>query len=248
MTRAPYRNHQHYLDEGWAPKPKEMFEALARVLEAERPMPPSGPLLDVGCATGELIAFLGARYPGLHCTGVDVAADLVSEARRLLPGATFREASALALPAELAGMFDCVVAMGVMSIFDETQIGEFWRQLVGAARTGGTVVVCAPLNEYGVDTMIRHRKRRDGTAGPWETGWNIFARETIAEILAELGCAPRFEPFRLSLRLAPREDPVRTWTLATERNPQQLTNGLKLLVDHYFIIVRTPAAALEDQP
>jgi hypothetical protein len=29
--------------------------------------------------------------------------------------------------------------------------------------------------------------------------------------------------------------------MATEKDPGQLTNGLKLLVDHYFMIARTPA-------
>ena len=30
-------------------------------------------------------------------------------------------------------------------------------------------------------------------------------------------------------------DPGRTWTFRSERNPYQLMNGLKLLVDLYFL-------------
>lgn len=35
--------------------------------------------------------------------------------------------------------------------------------------------------------------------------------------------------------LKPKEDPVRTWTMRTETNERQLTNGLKLLIDHYLL-------------
>jgi SAM-dependent methyltransferase len=246
MTSADYRNYGHYIGEGWSREPKELFKSLTAHLVAEKGMPLSGRLLDVGCATGELIAFLGARHPELRCTGVDVFPDLLFEARRLLPTGEFVEASALAIPDSFAEAFDIVLAVGVMSIFDETEIARFWQQLVGAARPGGIIIVCSPLNEYGVDTMIRHRKRPGGRAGPWEGGWNIFAKETIVEVLEPLGCAPRFEPFHLELNLERRDDPVRTWTLATEHNPNQLTNGLKLLVDHSFIIVRAPIAKPEE--
>jgi hypothetical protein len=90
--------------------------------------------------------------------------------------------------------------------------------------------------------MIRHRKRLDGAALPWETGWNIFAVDTIREIVEGLGGDLRIERFRCERRLERRSDPVRTWTLPTEREPWQLTNGLKLLVDHYFMFARPRGA------
>jgi trans-aconitate methyltransferase len=238
MTDAKYRNFGHYIGEGWSREPKQTFVALADHLIAERGAEPSGELLDIGCATGELIGYLLSRFPSLAATGVDVFDELLEKARGHVPPASFVKASALALPAAFSNRFDLVTAVGVASVFDEREIAEFWRNLLNAARPGGTVAVLSPLNEFGVDTVIRHRKRRDGAPLAWETGWNVYAIETITEIAAALGATLRIERFRFKGRLEARTDPVRTWTMSTERDPEQLTNGLKLLVDHYFMIAR----------
>jgi len=240
VTRKPavYANHGHYIAEGWSTEPKESFKALADLLEA-RGVGPGAALLDVGCATGELLAHLATRFEGARLVGVDVADELVATARRLLPEAEFAQASALDLPAEHTGAFDTVTAMGCMSIFDEAEVETFWDNLFRAAKPGGLIVVFSPLNEHGVDAVIRHRKRLGGKAGPWEAGWNVFSTDTVAELVAARGGTLEFERFELPFDLAPREDPVRTWTLRTERRERQLTNGLKLLIDHYFTIVRT---------
>ena len=237
MSGARYANFGHYITEAWAASPKQTFRDLASHIALLRGADAGGELLDVGCATGELVAYLRTVFPALRATGVDVFDPLLEEARKRVPSATFVKGSALGLPRELNGAFDIVTAMGVMSIFDEDEIAAFWENLLAAAKPGGLVIALSPLNEYGVDTMIRHRKRMGGRALGWETGWNIHAIDTITEITAARGRTVRFERFRFEGELAPREDPVRTWTLATADNPRQLTNGLKLLVDHYFMIV-----------
>lgn len=241
MSEASYRNFGHYIRDGWAKEPKQTFKALAAHIAEGGAGQPSGRLLDVGCATGELIGYLAGQFPTLRYTGVDVFEELLQGGRGNLPGVEFVRASALDLPAALHGTFDFVTAMGVASVFDETQIEAFWRNLLSAAKPRGMVIVLSPLNEFGVDTMVRHRKRAAGRPLQWETGWNVFAIETIREIVQSLGGTLRTERFRYDGRLAPREDPVRTWTLPTEKDAQQLTNGLKLLVDHYFMIVRKGA-------
>jgi SAM-dependent methyltransferase len=241
VSAASYRNRGHYLAEGWSREPKESFKALAAIAEREGAFD-AREALDVGCATGELIGYLATLVPGCRFTGVDVGKDLLAEAGRLLPRAEFVAASVLDLPPALAGRFDLVTAIGCMSIFDETEIGRFWDSLLAATRPGGLVIVLAPMNEFGVDTMIRHRKRIAEEPGAWETGWNVFAHETIAELLAARGCRPSFERFQIPIDLPRRPDPVRTWTMPRPDGGRQLTNGLKLLVDHWFTIVRKPAA------
>lgn len=237
MAEATYRNFGHYISEGWSSGPKQSFQKLAGIVEQARGRDAAGELLDVGCATGELLAYLSSAFPRLRGTGIDMFEPLLEEARRLLPGAHFVNASALEIPERLCGAFDVVTAIGVMSVFDESEIGRFWRNLISAARPGGLVIVLSPLNEHGVDTMIRHRKRSQGAPLQWEAGWNIHSVESIRETVAALGHQVRFERFVFQGSLSPREDPVRTWTMATEKNPRQLTNGLKLLIDHYFMIV-----------
>lgn len=236
-TVAAYKNHQHYIREGWSPQPKESFKWLAEIITRQQGAP-TGAMLDVGCATGELLSYMNSRFSALQYTGVDIFPELIAEGARLLPQATFVQGSALELPATLHGKFDIVTAMGCMSIFDDTQLPAFWDNLLQCTRPGALIVVLAPLNEYGCDTLVRHRKRTDGRLGSWETGWNVFSFETVQEVLATRGVQASLERFAPNLTLNRRSDPVRTWTLPTSEHPRQLTNGLKLLVDHYFICVK----------
>jgi trans-aconitate methyltransferase len=233
---ADYRNFRHYIGDGWNKEPKESFRAVADHLGFQKVG--RGSLLDVGCATGELLGFLGLKFPELSLTGVDVFDDLLVTASQNLPAARFIKASALDLSQTFPESFDVVTAIGVMSIFDETQLLRFWQNLLDSTRPGGLIIVLAPLNEFGVDSLISHRKRQGGRRLDWEGGWNIFSLATVSELLAELGQEVNFERFVFKSVLLQREDPVRTWTLPTESNPHQLTNGLKLLVDHYFIVVK----------
>ncbi len=236
-AKGTYRNHQHYIDQGWSPKPKEMFRILGDILQTM--LPNSSPqILDVGCATGELLGHLSTRLDGGTFFGVDVEPTLIATARKLLPQAHFAVASALDLPSDFHGKFDAVCSVGCMSIFDETQIDAYWKNLLDAVRPGGIAIALSPLNEYGIDAMIRHRKRIDGHPNPWETGWNIFSVETIRETIEGLDAEVSFRRFEIPFSLPQQSDPVRTWTMATEAKERQLTNGIKLLVDHYFMVAR----------
>lgn len=244
---SDYRNFEHYIVDGWQKSPKESFKALADHLNGDG-VQPKGHLLDVGCATGELLGFLASRFPGLSVTGVDVFDELLQSARRMLPGGTFVNSSALELPDEFRERFDFVTAVGVMSIFDEDELAQFWESLLGVTKPGGYIAVLSPLNEYGVDIIVRHRKRRDGKVLSWEAGWNVFSHETVRETLSAQGQEVSFERFVFKPVLPPKDDPVRTWTLPTAENPHQLTNGLKLLVDHYFMLVRKPMVSENKAP
>ena len=236
MSNAEYRNHAHYIADGWSTEPKESFKELLAIIRAEAPN--AKDILDVGCATGELLGFLSKYLADTRCSGVDVTDDLLVAARNNLPQAKFVNASALELPAYFAEAFDVTCAIGCMSIFDETQIESFWENLFRVTRPGGLIVVLSPLNEFGIDAMIRHRKRPDGKAAKWETGWNIFSKETIGEIVETIGSQLQLKRFQIPIDMKPKDDPIRTWTIKTDSRDRQLTNGLKLLVDHYFMIAR----------
>ncbi|WP_033068650.1 class I SAM-dependent methyltransferase [Thalassospira australica] len=237
MKEAAYRNHQHYINEGWSSEPKETFKSLARIIKRYSEHQDLN-LLDVGCATGELLGFLSTEFECYRLVGADITQGLLDTGARLLPKAEFVLASALDLPESFAEQFDVVTSIGCMSIFNESEIESFWENLFAAVKPGGLVIVLSPLNEFGVDAMIRHRKRQEGEPGSWETGWNIFSQETISEIVANHSVDVKFERFRIPFAIERRDDPIRTWTMQTENKDLQLTNGLKLLIDHCFVVAR----------
>ena len=93
----------------------------------------------------------------------------------------------------------------------------------------------SPLNEFQVDINLKHRKRDNDKPLSWESGWNVYSFETIKEILSEYDLECTFHKFKIPFSIPQRQDPVRTWTINTMDNNLQLTNGIKLLVDHYVI-------------
>ncbi|HAT3818999.1 TPA: class I SAM-dependent methyltransferase [Legionella pneumophila] len=233
-TVAQYKNYYHYISDGWSKEPKEMFKFLAQKIK-ELPLKPGSKLLDIGCATGELIHFLSKHFPQLQYTGIDVFDDLIEVCKVLQPNVNFINASALDLPFEFENQFDIITVVSVISIFDTIDLDIFWDNLFKATKDNGVIYVLSPFNGYGVDCEIRHRKRINNIKGEWERGWNIFCKETIAEYLEGRCKNWFFHPFKFNLELNQREDVIRTWTMKTEFNDKQLTNGMKLLVDHYLL-------------
>ncbi len=71
------------------------MDALTVILDALQPLAGRA-VLDVGCGAGDLAKVLDGR--GARVTGIDPNAEAVAAARRKVPGATFLQASATALP------------------------------------------------------------------------------------------------------------------------------------------------------
>ena len=101
----------------------------------------------------------------------------------------------------------------------------------------GLLIIFAPLNIYGIDMINRFRKN-SLKIGVWESGWNIFSKQFIEFLSIKRFSKITFKKFNLKKILKKKKDPIRTWTLSTEKNKNQLTNGLMLLIDHYFIILK----------
>ena len=75
-------------------------------------LPGSGLMLDVGCGSGQTMAWFTARYPGWRAAGLDVAADGVAAARALGAPLVLR-ASAIDLPVRSASI-DLVITLDVL--------------------------------------------------------------------------------------------------------------------------------------
>ena len=234
-NKTIYRNHQHYIAEGWLPTPKFSFlNAMEIITQSGRKSPQR--VLDVGCATGEFINFLKQHFNNSEFVGVDVSEELIAKCEENLPSDSFFMQSVLNLDESL-GTFDVVCAMGCMSIFNDDELTVFWKNLIRVCSPDGLIIVFAPLNSCGVDALISHRKRMQGKLGEWEKGWNIFSLETVTERIKGLGYDVEIERFKLPIVIERKDDPIRTWTHPTNSDPLQLINGLQLFIDHFFIVV-----------
>ena len=104
--------------------------------------PPTGPVLDVGCGTGELALALAQR--GLTVLGVDLAEAAITQARAkaatAAPGAgrlaEFRVGDALH-PTLFPGPFGAVVDSGFFHLFGPLERERFAHELAATLVTGG---------------------------------------------------------------------------------------------------------------
>lgn len=225
-----------YLEENRYDDPKESFKLLRRLI-GELPPPAGTHLLDVGCATGELLFYLHRSFPDFALHGIDTSPALLERAREMVPNATFSVGRLEDPAAARADAYDLCTLSGVMCCLDDP--APALDNVLGWLRPGGTALIFDAFNEAAVDVIVRYR-RAEKAGAPWETGWNIFARDSIRRHLDRDGRASwwRYEPFRMPFAIPQRPDPMRTYTIATERNPFQLVNGASQLVDLSVLVIR----------
>ncbi len=110
-------------------------------------------VLDVGCGEGRFCRMLGKR--GAKVVGIDPTAELIAEARRLQPDATFHEAKAEHLPVAAASM-DLLVSY--LSLLDIPDYGEAIAEMKRVLKPGGRVIVA---NQNGFATASSKYWARD---------------------------------------------------------------------------------------
>jgi len=218
-----------YLKEDRYDKPKEDHKLLAKII-SQNPLSKEARLLDVGCATGEFIYYLRTQNPNMELSGIDISEKMVLQARRRVKGAQFRVQSVSNPPLWSGEKFDLIVCNGVLSIFDD--IEEHLRNLIDAAALDGRVLVFDPFNEDPIDLIMRYRRVSED-AGEWETGWNCFSRRTIENIILTFNKRVRWHEFRLPFSIDRGEDPMRFWTIKTEKDDHRIVVGTKQLISRY---------------
>jgi SAM-dependent methyltransferase len=107
-------------------RPQPVFEVLADAGEI------AGPVLDVGCGTGENALLFAAR--GFEVVGVDAVAAAIEAARRTAVARLVHDALALE---GLGRRFATVVDSGLFHTFDDAERGRFVTSLAAALTLGG---------------------------------------------------------------------------------------------------------------
>jgi len=104
--------------------------------------PPTGPVLDVGCGTGELALALAQR--GLTVLGVDLAEAAIAQARAKAAKAALGAGGSVEFcvgdalhPTLFPGPFGAVVDSGFFHLFGSVEREHFARELAAALVTGG---------------------------------------------------------------------------------------------------------------
>jgi SAM-dependent methyltransferase len=228
-----------YLVEDRTKQPKENFKVFGEILSGLT-LPKDAKVLDVGCATGELVDYLRSLYPDWRYHGLDVSQALIDAAAQRMPDAVWRTGSILDPAAFRGGEYDLITCSGVLTIFDEIEAPI--ANLLSGLKPGGALIIFTPVNEYGCDVLVRVR-RVDRADDPWHSGFNQFSREYFERVLT--AHTPklewRFRKFTMPIPLERRhDDPLRNWTTTLDGENVQM-RGTSQVANQFFLTISRPS-------
>ena len=172
----------------------ELYEAKAQTYaafgngaiagHAERLLPPGGRVLDVGCASGGLLALLRSR--GGYLAGLELSASAATAAAQVADQVVHGALDDPGLPFE-PDSFDLVVLADVLEHLADPAAGL--ARAVGWCRPGGAILVSVPNIAHWQArlTLLRGRwpQEDSGTFDASHLRW--FTRDALAALLAGAG-------------------------------------------------------------
>ena len=109
-------------------------------------------VLDVGCGTGRLLRKAKARWPKAQFIGVDPAAGMIEQARRLMPEAKFYVSQAESLPLPDASV-DLVFSTVSYNFWQDQEKGL--REIKRVLQVGGRLFLVDVWPPLGLSKFIR---------------------------------------------------------------------------------------------
>lgn len=137
----------------------------------------AGPVLDVGCGPGQTSRALAEL--GVQVTGLDLAPEMIAEARRRSPAIPFRVGSMLALE-DADSSYVGLIAFYAIVHFDRDELGQACREFFRVLRPGGLALVSFHLGEE-----VIHRDELFGEKVNLD--FVCFPRESVEESLRAAG-------------------------------------------------------------
>ena len=103
-----------YNKKTYVKKPKEIFKRIVGLCGSNKPY---HKILDIGCANGAFLDFLGHIYPGASLFGWDISKRLLEKAKWNIKKGHFAQKD-VSRPLKAKETFDLIVSTGVTGCFD----------------------------------------------------------------------------------------------------------------------------------
>ncbi|MGB0682363.1 MAG: class I SAM-dependent methyltransferase [Magnetovibrionaceae bacterium] len=139
MEASLFDQHAQLEDRHWwfTARRSILSDIVARLVAGIR----TPKVLDVGCGTGGMTAWIGRRW---SCTGLDVSEQAISRARLLYPEADFIQGRMPESVEHLAGEADVFMLLDVLEHIEDDR--AFLADLVAIMPTGSRLLITVPAD------------------------------------------------------------------------------------------------------
>lgn len=218
--------------------PKESFKQIVSLLklDKEENKDSNKKLLDVGCATGELLYYIREINPAIRLDGVEYSENLVRRAKDFLASSGISIAIGDANDLKISdSQYDFVVSSGVTSIFDDFR--PSFNEMIRIAKDGARCLNLMMVNELDLDVIIKYINPANGRM---ESGWNKFSIKSISEFLKNHPniIEYKFIKHEMPFDLLRQKDLLRSWTMIDKDGKRILWNGLNMEISTYHILFK----------
>ena len=238
MTRIIKSKRTHdklYLSENRYNSPKEMFKFIEK-LAFKNNKYKNEIIADFGCAAGEYLYFLKKKYPNKTMVGIDIRKDLLNKAKKFVSNVNFQKGSVLNKKISQKNTYHKSFLIGVHPIFDNFE--KCFSNLIYWTRPKGKIYICEMFNPYPVDVIIKYKLSKNYKKKFFESGWNIFSRNSVSMFLKKNKKVKSFKyhEFVMPFDLKPQSDPIRSWTVKAKKT-RLMVNGLSIIQPQTLLII-----------
>jgi len=188
-------------------------------------------ILDIGCATGDLVYYLSKMYPQAKCVGMDLRNDLLERARKEVPNVKFIQSDISKKNSLMNEKFDIIFMVGVHPIFDD--VFHVFDNVINMLKENGQAHIFGIFNDNNIDMIV---KVKDSSAeSPWKVGWNLFSKKAVENYLKNKGLTCEFIDWEIPIDILKTDDPLRSWTFKDEHGKRMVINGTGII--HTFSLL-----------
>jgi len=227
------RDRDIYLGENRYTEPKEIFKHLATLLDGRAGVRPGLKVCDIGCAAGEFLYHIRARWQQVHICGFDPTQELVDKARSVMPGENIFTGSVMDAATLPPASQDVIFMSGVHSGISDMK--TCLANMLSWLSPGGRAYLFGIFNPYPIDVQAAYTLSGDDGE---PTLFHVHSCKTVSSYLDSMSDVKghSFAEYLPPLDISYREDnPFRAWTMRDGHGQRMLVNGLSMVV-HCFVL------------
>ena len=241
MSKIIRTHDDFYLEDKRKENTKEYFKFLHKILNKNKKInSKKTKIIDIGCATGELIYFLKTKFKDANYYGLDVHPKLIKYAKKDpdLKDVDFSVGNIVDIPKKKHfKKYDVVLFIAVHSIWDSIDI--WFSNLKKYAKKGSKIYIFGLFNPNPIDTFVKIRRSRSKNKN-LESGWNLISIETFKRYFKSKKIKNfKFHPWEIKIPLSKnKKDPMRSYTQKLFNNKYQLTSGFGLVHNLHLLEIK----------